>query len=117
MCDAPYPIYCDYCWWVIGGLICSQERYRKTLPNLAVSVVRHPCPGQADDKRSAMLDVLLVNMMKLCGDQHPEIKESAFRCLETIVHFDDATVKAVIKVRISVVFFGVIVGFFLESGK
>lgn len=99
VCDLDYSVYSDFCWWTAEGLVCNQKDFRKSLPNLAIPIAVHTHRNQTQEKKNALLEVLLNNLMKLCGDRNIEIAECALRSLETFISLNDATVKSAVKVR------------------
>lgn len=98
LCDLHYSVYSDFSWWVAEALISDQKQFRAHLPNVALQLVAHTHGSQTQEKKDLLVDVLTLNLIKLCGDSSLEIAESALGNLEMIVGLNDNSVKNAVKV-------------------
>lgn len=98
LCDLHYNVYSDFCWWVTEGLISDRKQFRAHLPDVALQLIVHTHDSQTQEKKDLLVDVLTLNLIKLCGDNNLDIAESALGNLEMIVDLNDNSVKNAVKV-------------------
>lgn len=101
LADCNYKLYTEFCWWVVEGLVCNKKEFRKCLSNVAVAIVKYPTnTSQEQAKKEPIVEVIIVNLIKLCGDLSYEIAENACRNLELILYTDDVCVRSATRVII-----------------
>lgn len=101
LANCSYKLYIEFCWWVVEGLVCKKKEYRKTLPSVAVAIVKQPTSNtQEQGKKETIVEVLIMNLMKLCGDSTYEIAENASRNLEIVLYMNEVCVRAATRVTI-----------------
>lgn len=98
ICDLDYNVYASFCWWVIEGIISREAEFRMHLPNLAVPLIIYPHANLREEKKNALIEVLTLNLIKLCSDAKFEIAECAIGNLEAVVYLDDNSVKNAVNV-------------------
>lgn len=98
LCDLEYSVYANFCWWVAEGLVSNQPEFRKHLPNIVAPLILHTHGSLRQEKKDTLVEVLILNLVKLCGDTKTDIAESALRNLETVIFLNDSSVKNAVKV-------------------
>lgn len=96
--DLDCNVYTNFCWWVTEGLISNHHDFRMYLPNITMPLIVHTHSNFKQDKKDTLIEVLILNLIKLCGDTKFEIAESAIKNLEMVILLNDNSVKNAIKV-------------------
>lgn len=68
------------------------------LPNTVMPLIIHTHNNLKQEKKNALVEVLILNLIKLCGDSKLDIAENALRNLEMVILLNDNSVKNAVKV-------------------
>lgn len=98
LCDLDYSVYTNFCWWVAEGLVSNQPEFRKHLPNIVAPLITHTHGSLRQEKKDTLVEVLTLNLIKLCSDTKFDIGENALRNLEIIIFLNDSSVRNAVKV-------------------
>lgn len=90
LCDLHYNVYSDFCWWVAEALISNRKEYRMYLPNVTIQLVAHTHSSQTQEKKDLLVEMLMLNLIKLCADDNLDIAEGALRNLEIVFNLNDS---------------------------
>lgn len=98
ICELDYNVYTHFSWWTAEGLISNQSDFRTHLPNLVTPLIIHSHSSLNQEKKDTLIEVLILNLIKLCSDTKIDIAESAFRNLEMVIFLNNDSVKNAVKV-------------------